>query len=280
MNKKFFIDTENVGFPDLEKYVKDGDNAEFFVFHNERFTPPVRDSRYNFVRVLPEGRKNALDFVLCSYVGAQIQLCGSNSVYYIISNDKGYDVVTEFWCDEGYSIRRVGMPLGEKAFTTKLPTVADTYKVAKNLEVNKEEKLEYDDLASVVGSSQLDVCVSQYNNLNRNKGDFDKKVDNIIKTNFGDYDNVIRGAVKRYLYDTDNDSTNIASKEPSDNHLGLGVCEKDYSKCLKQCMKINNKGNKTKKLTKIRHIVDANIVSKYGKNKSDLVYEYIAGFVA
>jgi hypothetical protein len=104
----FFIDTENIPHPDLSTYAEKADNCTYFVFHNLTYKI-TKQPKHKYIKVITEGRKNALDFVLCSYLGTEVEKRGKSAIYYIVSNDKGYDVVVEHWLDKGYAIRRIGL---------------------------------------------------------------------------------------------------------------------------------------------------------------------------
>jgi len=51
------------------------------------------------------GRKNALDFQLTSYLGYLISK-NSNESYYIVSNDQGYKVLTSFWTKKKFLLNQ------------------------------------------------------------------------------------------------------------------------------------------------------------------------------
>ncbi len=54
------------------------------------------------------GTKNALDFQLASHLGYLIGTNGNeNTVYYIVSNDKGFDCICDFWRVKGISVERI-----------------------------------------------------------------------------------------------------------------------------------------------------------------------------
>jgi hypothetical protein len=50
--------------------------------------------------------KNALDFVLDSFLGYQLARYGLSARYIIISNDKGFDHMIKFWKSYGFNISR------------------------------------------------------------------------------------------------------------------------------------------------------------------------------
>ncbi len=67
------------------------------------------------------GTKNALDFQLASYMGRLIGSNGTQCSYYIISNDKGFDCLCEFWKTQNIKVERIGLEKlkSKKAKATK-----------------------------------------------------------------------------------------------------------------------------------------------------------------
>lgn len=54
------------------------------------------------------GTKNALDFQLASYLGYLIGTKNNdNNKYYIVSNDKGFDCICDFWRMKGITVERL-----------------------------------------------------------------------------------------------------------------------------------------------------------------------------
>lgn len=55
---------------------------------------------------IEEGKANALDFQLASYLGASIQKYPDKE-YYILSKDQGYDCVCHFWRKQDICVKRI-----------------------------------------------------------------------------------------------------------------------------------------------------------------------------
>lgn len=54
------------------------------------------------------GTKNALDFQLASYLGYLIGTKNNDNIkYYIVSNDKGFDCICDFWRMKGITVERI-----------------------------------------------------------------------------------------------------------------------------------------------------------------------------
>ena len=85
-------------------------NADTLTFemHNQ-----INDSKatFKFQKILLK-EKNALDFQLCSYLGFLIRdtLTDENpdNNYFIVSNDKGYSILPDYWKKFGVNLKIVG----------------------------------------------------------------------------------------------------------------------------------------------------------------------------
>ncbi|MCR5626643.1 MAG: hypothetical protein K6F99_04940, partial [Lachnospiraceae bacterium] len=113
----YLVDFENVrtdGIKDL-KGVKEGDSMIFFYSENCKSTTlDFLDSlmelkiKYKSYKV-KVGTRNALDFQLSSYLGYLIGKYGTNTNYYIVSDDKGFEVVAAFWKDQKIPVSCVSL---------------------------------------------------------------------------------------------------------------------------------------------------------------------------
>lgn len=132
----YLIDFENVtsaGISGIQRLTKEDKVYIFytvnasnmsFAAHLNLLSSPAEVIYYN----VTSGGKNALDFQLASFLGYLISK-GEDKDFYIISNDKGYDHVKNFWERSGIaagvtingapSINRSLMPL-EKPFMSKI----------------------------------------------------------------------------------------------------------------------------------------------------------------
>lgn len=132
----YLIDFENVtsaGISGIQRLSKEDKVYIFytvnaanmsFAAHMNLLSSPAEVIYYN----VTSGGKNALDFQLASFLGYLISN-GEDKDFYIISNDKGYDHVKNFWERSGIaegvtihsapSINRSLIPI-EKPFTSKI----------------------------------------------------------------------------------------------------------------------------------------------------------------
>ena len=144
----FLVDFENVrtdGIKDL-KGVQEGDAMVVFYSENcKSITLDVLDSiialklKYNSFKV-KVGTKNALDFQLTSYLGYLIGQSGMDTNYYIVSDDKGFEVVADFWKEQGISVSCISL---------KDPVAVPKKEATKKAEPKKKSKVSSKDLATL-----------------------------------------------------------------------------------------------------------------------------------
>lgn len=146
----YLIDFENVRTDGVRSLtdLKCGDTVA--IFYSEQCKNITLDVIENLTRQGVQiccyqaklGTKNALDFQLSSYLGYIIGKGNPGEDYYIVSNDKGYDCICDFWKDQGESIIRISLADVNKE-TSNAPTVeAPTVK-------KKKSKVQAGDIASI-----------------------------------------------------------------------------------------------------------------------------------
>lgn len=146
----YLIDFENVRTDGVKKLdeIKDGDTIAIFYSENcKNITLDVIENLTKFnVRIncfkAKLGTKNALDFQLASYLGYIIGQGGAEEKYYIVSNDKGYDCICDFWKEQGKPVCRISF-----AETTKEAVSVPI--VQKSSAKKKKSKVPASDLATL-----------------------------------------------------------------------------------------------------------------------------------
>lgn len=105
MQKKYdriyLIDCENVGF---SFFTSPNDLVYYFTNESVNELPFQCNENEIHMCLKHTGCKDALDFVIDTYLGYLIRAYGKNTEYFIISNDKGYDNVSAFWQQMGYKV--------------------------------------------------------------------------------------------------------------------------------------------------------------------------------
>ncbi|MDE6710686.1 MAG: hypothetical protein K2J76_09395, partial [Oscillospiraceae bacterium] len=202
----YLIDFENVtsagisGIQRLSKedkvyifYTVNASNMSFAA-HMNLLSSPAEVIYYN----VTSGGKNALDFQLASFLGYLISK-GEDKDFYIISNDKGYDHVKNFWERSGIaegvtihsapSINRSLMPI-EKPFTSKIQQAQQaqqtvTQQSGVSLEQLEQMKAETDKYTAQKKAAETAIKEANEGNTAENtenkKADTEKKTKNAEK---------------------------------------------------------------------------------------------------
>lgn len=125
----FFVHFENVnsdGIKDLSG-VKEGD--EFIIFYSEKCKSISIEIIEKILRMkvnlkcfkIKNGAKNALDFQLSSYLGFAIGQVEKDSNFFIVSEDRDYDSVLDFWRKQGVKISRTVLKKNNRQSVRKKP---------------------------------------------------------------------------------------------------------------------------------------------------------------
>lgn len=195
----YLIDSENVSgyIKELEYLDKDD---KVIIFYSVQ-TPNISYSQVEYIlkakcRIKTIkgicGYKDDLDKQIISYLGFELR-CNSKSEYYIVSKDKGYDVVVDFWNNEDRKVKRIdciqesiGTDLCEE-ITSKTVISEEEYNRFK--QVCKQCNANYTKVRSLILStnslSELhNVIVKQY------KNEAGKLLYRTLKSNFSDMDSL------------------------------------------------------------------------------------------
>lgn len=159
----FLVDYENIKTEEIKKISIITEGDKLFVFYNKSsqgttldFIDYITDLKlvYNNISV-NVGTKNALDFQLSSVLGFLIGTDNGDSNYYIVSNDKGYQAVVDFWAEKGFHVERLGVEkttakkTKKKTDAIKEDTSAETNNKTKSEPKKKNSKISGNDLASL-----------------------------------------------------------------------------------------------------------------------------------
>lgn len=87
----FLVDTENVGVRKLPY-----GNVYYFVNSNYEINTELDIEEDRFIRVPHHREKNALDYCISAFLGGIIKKYGASKHYYVVSRDKGYEVIVDF----------------------------------------------------------------------------------------------------------------------------------------------------------------------------------------
>lgn len=148
----FLIDFENVKTEGLKQItgIKEGDAVTIFYSEQcKNISLDVIDSimklkvQYSSIKA-KVGTKNALDFQLAAHLGYLIgQKNNLESKYYIVSNDKGYDCLCDYWKELDAVVERIS--LSEDVPEVKAATVPKAPAQPKK----KKSKVKASDMATI-----------------------------------------------------------------------------------------------------------------------------------
>ncbi len=151
MDKKnyYLVDFENVGMDALKTLdmVQSGD--VLVLFYSEQCKNITIDIVDKIVKreiklhcyKVKVGTKDALDFQLSSQLGWFIGKNGSGVKYYIVSKDKGFDCLCDYWKEQDISVERI-------VFVKQDTEVALTEKKQEKTKV-KKTKVQSSDVATI-----------------------------------------------------------------------------------------------------------------------------------
>lgn len=162
----YLVDYENIGLNYIDKLEGNKCEDTMIVFYSknsnhinfELLDDLLSKFKYkSFNSTL--GIKNALDFQLSSYLGFLIGYNSNNKYinninYYIISDDKGYEVVADFWTKQGQNV---------KCLTSK-----DLYS-DNDLKENIDYKVTINELRNIFGDTEEVFIISKIFNKNDTK---------------------------------------------------------------------------------------------------------------
>ncbi len=111
----FLIDYENVKIDNIKDLPYLDEGAVLIIFYSDQHKNISLDviddiNAFNiklYCQRVRTGEKNALDFQLSSYLGYLIGRGSSDDKYHIVSNDKGYDCLYDYWKGQGKSVGRI-----------------------------------------------------------------------------------------------------------------------------------------------------------------------------
>ena len=105
MKKFYFVDFENVHNKGLDdKSLKDAECVYVFSTKNDTKIDVWKNSGVPFEFHIVEPGDQSADKLLVSYLGFKLAEKGKDCEYIIVSNDKGYDEIINFWKKKGYKV--------------------------------------------------------------------------------------------------------------------------------------------------------------------------------
>lgn len=155
----YLIDFENVRTDGIKKLkeIREGDALIIFYSENcKNITLDVLDIigelnlKYSSYKV-KVGTKNALDFQLASHLGFLIGQGKKDAKYYIVSDDKGFDVVADFWRSQNVSVNCVSIKETEEKKETAKAADNTTGKKKKS-KVSSKDLATLEEINALIGN--------------------------------------------------------------------------------------------------------------------------------
>lgn len=101
----YFVDCENVGYACIN-CVKETSRVFYFTSDIYKIKSNI-EPHERIVQVETNQVKNGLDFIIDAELGYYIRCYGKKCNYYIVSKDKGFDIVIDFYKSRSYKIERI-----------------------------------------------------------------------------------------------------------------------------------------------------------------------------
>ena len=160
-----FVDYENVSIKGLSGIEKLGEDSIVYIFYSENTAhlpmatvASINNSKAEVRYILTKVGKNALDFTLASVLGFVIKERYQEDIFYIVSKDKGFDVLVSYWKSNKVtvkmiaSISQIPAKKGATKAGKKSPAVSEADKLRQSLtsKIGTTLKNESKDLKSKV----------------------------------------------------------------------------------------------------------------------------------
>lgn len=116
----YLVDYENIG----KTYEVPCNSLVCYITSNKKMVDKKLSDNELEIHMTHNKEKNALDFVLDSYLGYLVHQYGRNVRYHIVSKDKGYDVVAKFWDSRGFKCERLDIIPRSSVSRVVLPFIA------------------------------------------------------------------------------------------------------------------------------------------------------------
>ena len=169
----FLVDFENVKTNGV-KYLENITEIDYvIIFYSEKCKGITLDVIENITKnnaklrcyKTKTGTKNALDFQLSSYLGYLIGKGEEDDKYYIVSNDRGYDCLCDYWKEQNMAVDRIGVaePVKEVA---EVPVVQAPAPKKKKSKVAKNDLATLDEIKKALSEEdapeEVLVIFNQY----------------------------------------------------------------------------------------------------------------------
>lgn len=141
----YLVDFENVHANGIKRLLNVSERDTVIIFFSEQSKNITLDvieevTKNNAILTCHKvniGTKNALDFQLSSHLGYLIGKDVNDTKYHIVSQDKGYDCLCDYWRKQGINVDRIGTTEPVSAPTFKKKSKTKTSNLATFKEIKK-----------------------------------------------------------------------------------------------------------------------------------------------
>ena len=144
-----FVDYENVSIKGLNGIENLEDDSIVYLFYSENtahlpmtMVATLNSTKAEMRYILTKVGKNALDFTLASVLGFVIKERFQEDTFYIVSKDKGFDVLVDYWKGNKVTVKVI----------TSLTQIPAKKKTTKNTQTQSEADKLKQGLTSKVGT--------------------------------------------------------------------------------------------------------------------------------
>lgn len=188
----FLIDYENVKLRPNDEVIRCEEGDEVIVFFSSCCKNIQMDAIEDIMRKqaifscieVYAGSGNALDFQLSSYLGYLIGLGYEDANFYIVSNDKGYDCLCDFW-RKLYNVNLKRVPRVAATEQLKKPT--------RSTKVKKSDLATIEEIAELLSPNEYPVDILKIVNSYKTKQAIMNSISKLVR------DSTIAGNIYKKL---------------------------------------------------------------------------------
>lgn len=234
MKYVFLVDCENIPVVKFNGNIvrafniSNKNDVVIYAFHNNAMLTETHTDSVTYIPIDTYRVKDALDMVLCSYLGMSIQEFGIDAEYYVISNDKGYTIPALYFKKLGYCVRLLNRDqlslLGRGKYKNYLDMI-ETELMLNNIEARanrSEEKSSSHHCKVFIPEDVLAECFAD----DATEAAFEESLR--ITDAYQSVCNAVKIAKAEIVSDTEVKSDTVEPVEPVDSKSDVAAKEKNH----------------------------------------------------
>ena len=177
----YLIDFENVKTDGIFSLCNFKPNDKVVIFYSDNCKNISMDIfakitnisiRFKFIKI-KAGVKNALDFHLASYLGYLIGKNFTKTAYFIVSNDKDYNCVCEYWKGKNINVSILSKPVNNQNKLKKAP----------NNSVKSNKNITHEEITKYISKNEHQKEIFDILNESKSKTEIHSKIQKLLKNN-------------------------------------------------------------------------------------------------